>query len=367
MDLFQKVLQEKPMIISVNASRPYDVIIERGLLSHAGEMIRSVLGDRRLAILTDDRVDALYGDALMASLKAAGYDAVKFTIPNGEESKNPANLLAFLSFLAEHHLTRTDALIALGGGVVGDLCGLAAALYLRGVEFVQIPTTLLAAVDSSVGGKTAVDIPAGKNLVGAFWQPSLVLCDPDTLLTLPEDTFRDGCAEVIKYGVILDGAFFRRLKTPLNTDEAICGELLVSAIARCVEIKRDVVAEDEFDRGLRGLLNFGHTLGHGIEKESNFQITHGSAVAKGSVIAAKIAVLLGLCPRSVADEIETILLDYGFDLSCPYSAEALYNAALSDKKRAGGSLTLILPEAIGQCVLHKIPCEELLPLLGQVL
>ena len=355
------------MIISVPASRPYDVVIERGILARAGELIRPVLGNRRLAVLTDDTVDVLYGEKLVASLAKAGYTAVKFTIPHGEESKNPQNLFAFLSFLAENHLTRTDALIALGGGVVGDLCGLAAALYLRGVEFVQIPTTLLAAVDSSVGGKTAVDIPAGKNLVGAFWQPSLVLCDPDTLLTLPADTFRDGCAEVIKYGVILDDAFFKRLKTPLNGADTIESSLLDESIARCVEIKRDVVAKDEFDRGLRGLLNFGHTLGHGIEKESNFTVTHGSAVAKGSVLAAKLAVKLGLCQEAVADEITAILTDYGFDLTCPYSAEALYNAALSDKKRAGDTITLILPEKIGKCVLHKLPCEEILPLLRKVL
>lgn len=355
------------MIISVSASRPYDVVIERGSLARAGELIHPVLGDRRLAVLTDDTVEQLYADELLSSLDKAGYKSIVYTIPHGEESKNPANLFAFLSFLAEHHITRADALIALGGGVVGDLCGLAAALYLRGIPFVQIPTTLLAAVDSSVGGKTAVDIPAGKNLVGAFWQPSLVLCDPDTLLTLPEDTFRDGCAEVIKYGVILDGEFFKQLKTPLNTVDVIESHLLDTAIARCVEVKRDVVAEDEFDRGLRGLLNFGHTLGHAIEKESEFTITHGSAVAMGSVIAAKLAVKLGLCERSVAGEIESILADYGFDLDCPCSAEALYNAALSDKKRAGGSITLILPEAIGRCVLYKMPCEELLSLLKQVL
>ena len=354
------------MIISVNASKSYDVIIENGALARAGELIASVLGKRRLAILTDDTVDRLYSRTLIASLENAGYDAVKFVIPHGEASKNPENLFAFLNFLAEHQLTRTDALIALGGGVVGDLCGLAAALYLRGVEFVQIPTTLLARVDSSVGGKTAVDIPAGKNLVGAFWQPSLVICDPDTLSTLPADTFRDGCAEVIKYGIILDNAFFHRLKTPLNAD-SIDAAALSGAIARCVEIKRDVVAEDEFDRGLRGLLNFGHTLGHGIEKESDFTITHGSAVAKGMVLAAKIAILLGLCLPSDANAIAEILTDYGFDLTCPYSAEALYHAALSDKKRSGGNITLILPRSLGECVLHKLPCEELLPLLKKVI
>ena len=354
------------MIISVTASRPYDVIIERGALERAGELIASVLGKRRLAILTDDTVDALYSETLIDSLTRAGYEAIKFVIPHGEASKNPENLFAFLNFLAENHLTRTDALIALGGGVVGDLCGLTAALYLRGVEFVQIPTTLLAAVDSSVGGKTAVDIPAGKNLVGAFWQPSLVICDPNTLHTLPEDTFRDGCAEVIKYGVILDKAFFDLLKTPINAPEHIHSDLVDKAIARCVEIKRDVVCKDEFDRGLRGLLNFGHTLGHGIEKESDFTITHGSAVAKGSIIAAKLAQKLTLCDRATVNAIEEILTVYGFDLTCPYSAEALYNTALSDKKRAGDRITLILPKSVGECILHKLPCEDLLSLLKQV-
>ncbi len=355
------------MIIPVTTSRPYEVRIERGALDRAGELIKPVLGKCRLGILTDDTVDALYGARLVAALEKAGYDAVKFTVPHGEASKNPENLFAFLDFLVENHLTRTDALVALGGGVVGDMCGLAAALFLRGVKFVQIPTTLLAAVDSSVGGKTAVDIPAGKNLVGAFWQPSLVICDPDTLKTLPDDIFRDGCAEVIKYGVILDRDFFDRLKDPINKGENADGQKLDEAIARCVEIKRDVVNEDEFDRGLRGLLNFGHTLGHGIEKESNFTISHGSAVAKGMVLAVKLAVHMGLCAQACADELIALLDDYGFDLTCPYLAELLYEASLSDKKRAGDNISLVLPESIGHCVLHKMPCAELLPLLKEII
>ncbi len=354
------------MIIQVNATRSYDVVIEKGALGEAGARIRAVLGHRRLGVLTDDTVDALYGEALMRSLSEAGYEAVKFTVPHGEASKCPENLFAFLNFLADHQLTRTDALVALGGGVVGDLCGLAAALYLRGVEFVQIPTTLLAAVDSSVGGKTAVDIPAGKNLVGAFWQPSLVICDPDTLHTLPEDTFRDGCAEVIKYGAILDRALFDRLQSPINRADAADSEI-AEAIARCVEIKRDVVAEDEFDRGLRALLNFGHTLGHGIEKESHFTITHGAAVAKGMALAARLACRLELCTEETVREIFAILADYGFDLSCPYSAEQLFAAALSDKKRAGDKITLILPKSVGECILYKMDCADLLPLLEEIL
>lgn len=348
------------MIIPINTSRPYEVNIERGALARAGELIRPVLGNCRLGILTDDTVNALYGDKLVSALSGAGYETVKFVIPHGESSKSPENLFAFLNFLAEHHLTRTDALVALGGGVVGDLCGLAASLCLRGIPFVQIPTTLLAAVDSSVGGKTAVDIPAGKNLVGSFWQPSLVICDPDTLATLPENIFRDGCAEVIKYGAILDSDLFDRLKNPIQPQ-------LEEVIARCVELKRDVVTQDEFDRGLRGLLNFGHTLGHGIEKESQFAVSHGAAVAKGMALAAKLAVHMGVCAPSCAEELIALLFQYGFDLSCPFSAEALYTASLSDKKRAGDSITLILPEKVGHCVLHKMPCTELLPLLKEIL
>ncbi len=348
------------MIIPVNTARPYEVIIERGSLARAGELIRPLLGNCRLGILTDDTVNELYGDQLVSALSAAGYDAVKYVIPHGEASKNPELLFAFLNFLVENHLTRTDALIALGGGVVGDMAGLAAALFLRGVKFIQIPTTLLAAVDSSVGGKTAVDIPAGKNLIGAFWQPSLVVCDPDTLASLPKDILRDGCAEVIKYGVILDRSFFDRLKNPLQPQ-------LEAVIARCVELKRDVVNQDEFDTGLRGLLNFGHTLGHGIEKESHFSVSHGAAVAKGMALAAKLAVHMKLCPQACADELTELLLQYGFDLTCPFTADALFAASLSDKKRSGDHITLVLPESIGHCILHKLPCVELLPILKEII
>lgn len=335
--------------IHVEASRSYDIHIGRGILPRIGEFIRPIVGECRVAVLTDSNVDELYGDMLVEALGASGYAADKFVVPAGEASKCADNLLEFLNFLAECRLTRSDAVIAFGGGVVGDMAGLSAALYLRGVKYIQIPTTLLAAVDSSVGGKTAIDIPAGKNLVGAFYQPSLVCCDTALMDSLLPDVYRDGCAEVIKYGVILDRELYDKLHTRPFDREAV--------VARCVEIKRDVVQQDEYDNGLRGLLNFGHTFGHAIEKMSNFEVSHGSAVAKGMVVAAKMAPLCGLC--DVSEELIALLLEYGFDISCGYSADELFDAILSDKKRRGGNITVVLPKAMGECVLVTLPVEEL--------
>ncbi|MBR5829065.1 MAG: 3-dehydroquinate synthase, partial [Bacteroidaceae bacterium] len=230
-------------------------------------------------------------------------------------------------------------------------------LYLRGVKYVQVPTTLLASVDSSVGGKTAIDIPAGKNLVGRFYQPSLVCCDTALMDTLAPEIYRDGCAEVIKYGMILDAGLYDTLHTLPFDREAV--------VARCVEIKRDVVQQDEFDNGIRGLLNFGHTFGHAIEKLSDFGISHGEAVAKGMVIAARMAPLCGLC--DVADELSALLVRYGFDVSCPYGAQEIYDALLSDKKRRGGNISVVLPRAVGDCTLVTMPVEDLKGLLQKVI
>lgn len=343
--------------IHVEASRCYDILIGRGILARLGEFIRPLLGDCRLAVLTDSNVDALYGNAIMEHLNAAGYNACKYVIPAGEASKCASSLLAFLDFMAAGQFTRSDAVIAFGGGVVGDLGGLSASLYLRGVKYVQVPTTLLAAVDSSVGGKTAIDIPAGKNLVGSFYQPSLVCCDTALMDTLPADIYRDGCAEVIKYGMILDSRLYGTLHTLPFEREAV--------VARCVEIKRDVVQQDEFDNGIRGLLNFGHTFGHAIEKLSNFAVSHGEAVAKGMVIAARMAPLCGLC--DVADELSALLLQYGFDIGCPYSAKEVYDALLSDKKRRGDKISVVLPRSVGECVLVTLPVKELGVLLTKVI
>ncbi len=343
--------------IHVEASRCYDIYIGKGLLTDVARLIRPLVGECRLAVITDSNVDALHGERLMQVLENGGYNAVKFVIPAGEESKCAENLLAFLNFLAFEQLTRSDAIIAFGGGVVGDLGGLSASLYLRGIKYIQIPTTLLAAVDSSVGGKTAIDIPAGKNLVGSFYQPEMVCCDTELMDTLPANIYRDGCAEVIKYGMILDEELYKVLhEIPFDRE---------SVVARCVEIKRDVVQQDEFDNGIRGLLNFGHTFGHAIEKLSDFAVSHGEAVAKGMVIASRIAPLCGLC--DVADELSALLQKYDFDITCDYNADDIYNALLADKKRRGGTIAVVLPRAIGECVLVNMPLDELQSLLKKVL
>jgi 3-dehydroquinate synthase len=266
-----------------------------------------------------------------------------FIFPSGEQSKSIDTLASLLNFLATHKVTRNDTIAALGGGVVGDLTGFAAACYMRGIKFVQIPTTLLAMVDSSVGGKTGVNLPAGKNLAGAFYQPEAVICDISTLDTLSEDDFRNGCAEIIKYGILADPKLFH---TPIR-------ENLIDVIARCVEIKRDIVGEDEFETGKRKLLNLGHTVGHAIEKLSNYQTSHGQAVAIGMAIIARAS---ACCD---APEIINKLKQYHLPTNTTYSAKELARTCLSDKKRDGDYLTMIFPERIGKCVLKDVPVNEL--------
>ena len=255
--------------VTVSASKTYDILIGTGLLSTLGQEAAKLGKAKNVCIVSETTVWPLYGKAAQCSLEQAGFNVISFVFPAGEASKNGQTYLELLNYLAENKLTRSDLIVALGGGVVGDLAGFAAASYLRGIRFIQVPTTLLAAVDSSVGGKTAIDLPAGKNLAGAFCQPSLVLCDLDTLNTLSEDIFRDGCAEVIKYGILYDPVLFSHLEEKgLSFDRE-------NVITRCVELKRDVVAEDEFDTGQRMKLNLGHTIGHGVEAKSQFAISHG--------------------------------------------------------------------------------------------
>lgn len=340
--------------ITVHASGTYDILIDKGSLSGIGQALRERFKPCTIAILSDDKVFPLYGGTVTDALEAAGFRTVAHVIPNGEQSKTLDNVTAFIDCMVRSQVTRTDMVLALGGGVVGDMAGFAAAIYLRGIPYIQVPTTLLAAVDSSVGGKTAVDISAGKNLVGAFHQPALVYLDTETLNTLDPSVLRDGFAEVIKYGIILDSNLFRTVATPGTFD-------LTKVIARCIEIKRDVVEQDEFDKGLRGLLNFGHTFGHAIEKLSGFTITHGSAVARGMIIAAKAARVYGF--TDYTDTITKVVKDYGFETDCPFKADELYSVILSDKKRSGADITLVLPKQIGACTLEKMPAQQVLELM----
>ena len=340
-------------VVNVDATKSYEVQIGSGLLPRLGQETAKVTKAQKIAIVSETNVWPLYGQAVEKSLENAGFETVHYVFPAGEVSKNGENFLSLLNFLAENHLTRSDALLALGGGVVGDLTGFAAASYLRGVCYIQVPTTLLAAVDSSVGGKTAIDLPAGKNLAGAFYQPSLVLCDIDTLNTLPEDIFRDGCAEVIKYGILYDAQLFSHLA---ENGLAFQRE---QVIARCVELKRDVVNQDEFDRGARQKLNLGHTIGHGVEAQSHFGISHGKAVAIGTAIVTRSAASLGICSKAVKEEVLSVLEKFSLPTKTTYSADQLYTSALSDKKRSGGTVNLIVPETIGSCAIRPTPVEEL--------
>ncbi len=338
--------------IAVNASKNYSVIIDSNILSCAGKYIANIVRPGKAVIVSDSNVWPLYGHSLKASLEESGFVIAEFVFPAGEESKNGQTYLSILEFLAQRQITRADLLIALGGGVVGDITGFAAATYLRGIPYVQVPTTLLAMVDSSVGGKTAIDLAAGKNLAGAFCQPELVLCDPGVLSTLPYPVFCDGCAEVVKYGVLYDETMFSHLEShgPSFDREYI--------ISRCVALKRDVVAEDEFDTGARQKLNLGHTFGHGIERSSMYSVPHGQAVAAGMAIASRAAAHFQICDISVPERIARVLNAFSLPVSTNYSAEELFVAALSDKKRWGNSVNLILPERIGYCRIQSVAIHE---------
>lgn len=340
-------------VVKVNASTAYEVKIGAGLLSSLGVEIASVSKVGIAAIVSDTNVWPLYGEAVQESLENAGFTVISYIFPAGEASKNGQIYLDLLNFLAQNRVTRGDCLIALGGGVVGDLTGFTAATYLRGISYIQVPTTLLAAVDSSVGGKTAIDLECGKNMVGAFYQPKLVLCDTDTLNSLPAEIFRDGCAEVIKYGILYDPELFVHLQ---NHGLAFDREWVIT---RCVEHKRNVVAEDEFDTGSRMKLNLGHTIGHSIEACSNYAISHGQAVAIGMAIVSRSASKSGGCTQETCTNIENILLQFGLPTKTNYAADKLFVAALSDKKRNGGIVNLIIPNAIGDCAIVPTPVEAL--------
>ena len=330
--------------VQIHASHPYQVLIGDGILADLGAYIREVCNPGKVAIISDDRVWPLYGSQVYATLEKAGMNqVVHFVFPAGEQSKCGAVYLEILEYLAQAQLTRSDCLLALGGGVVGDITGFAAATYLRGIAYIQIPTTLLAAVDSSVGGKTAIDLPSGKNLAGAFYQPSLVLCDTKTLNTLPENIFRDGCAEVIKYAVLFDEELFAHLEQhgPEFDREWV--------IRRCICHKRDVVEQDEFDLGLRQKLNLGHTVGHAIEAKSAYDISHGEAVAMGMAIVAKAASAFGYCGEDVYRKILALLKAFGLPTATEYDAATLYRYTLSDKKRAAAKISLVIPRRIGAC------------------
>ena len=339
--------------ILIKASKEYSVKIGSGLIKTLGDEILSLCKSQTVAIISDTNIWPIYGKTVANSLERAGFRVISYAFPAGEESKNGQTYLSILNFLAENKLTRSDCIIALGGGVVGDMTGFVAATYLRGIAYIQVPTTLLAAVDSSVGGKTAIDLNTGKNLAGAFYQPRLVLCDTDTLTSLPQDIFRDGCAEVIKYGILYDKQLFAHLQ-----EKGIAFDR-EAVIARCVELKRDGVMEDEFDTGARMRLNLGHTIGHGVEARSQFTLSHGKAVAIGMAIVSRAAQTMQICSEEICKKIIEILENLGLPVTTDSTAQELFEYALSDKKRSGGTVNLIVPKDIGNCLIIPTDICEL--------
>lgn len=330
------------------STREYEVIIGEKL--HYGQYISKVKKACKVVVVSDDIVFSLYGQKCMSQLMECGFEVLSFVFPNGEKSKNLNTAEQVLSFCAANGISKSDLLVALGGGVTGDLTGFVASAFLRGMDYVQLPTTLLAAIDSSVGGKTAVDLPQGKNLVGAFHQPLMVVCDTDTFKTLPAHVFSDGMAEAVKYGMIRDAELFEQFET--NSFQ------IAAMVKRCVQIKADIVGEDEFDTGVRKLLNFGHTVGHSIEKLSHYEIPHGSAVAIGMVVVTRAYEHANGLEHTMSERLMKILQNYQLPVSCEYSPTDLALQAVSDKKRAGKTISVLLPKQIGNAIICDMSMDE---------
>jgi 3-dehydroquinate synthase len=344
--------------------RRYEIVIGSGVGRQLGERCRTLNSGTRCAIITDANVVRRYGKTLETSLRASGFDPVILTLPAGETAKSLKNVQHCYDRLAVHRLERKSFIVALGGGVVGDLAGFVAATYLRGIPFVQVPTTLLAQVDSSVGGKVGVNLSAGKNLVGAFYQPRLVLCDLDMLRTLPPRELRAGLAEVIKYGIIYDADLFSQLERDLPKLLKLQTRTLADIIARCCEIKAEVVSQDETESGLRAVLNFGHTIGHALEAISRYgKYLHGEAISIGQVAAAELsAAQLGL-PQSDVERITDLFRRAGLPTSAQLTkreTEKLFGAMRLDKKVSGGEIKFVLAKRIGEVVWGQSVAEDLI-------
>ncbi len=340
------------------ATKSYDVRIGGGLLAGCGKAIKEAVGGSAALVVTDENVGALYGQIVRASLVSAGYRIESVTIAPGEASKTPETLFALWNAMCEAGLSRSDVCVALGGGVVGDLGGFAAATYLRGISCVQLPTSLLAQIDSSIGGKTAVDLPSGKNLAGAFYQPSLVLCDTGALSSLSDAWFFDGCAEAVKCGLIADSSLFERMER--DPSRAALQRNIEEIVRACLLVKRDAVQRDERDTGARMTLNFGHTFGHAIESAGAYALPHGHAVAAGMALMARFGQQCGWTPAGVSERIEALL--EAMDLPTRaggLSAQALVSALARDKKAAGGAVRTVQLAGVGSCFLRDIPIPQL--------
>ncbi len=340
-------------------SRFYEVHVGRNILQTAGDLVARAAGGEAAAIISDSHVAPLYGDCVRASLETAGYRTTLLQFPAGERNKRFSTLATLLEQLAQAELSRRDVIVALGGGVTGDMAGLAAALYLRGIQVVQIPTSLLAMVDSSVGGKTAVDLDAGKNLAGAFLQPSVVLADVTCLHTLSKELYVDSCGEVLKHGVLADPALFAELEEHPITSPHYDDADLARIVARNVAIKRDVVNADEREQGVRQTLNLGHTLGHAIEAASDYQLGHGSSVAAGLCCVTRAAEALGWCEEGTGARVERVCEAHGLPTNTQLDCDTMMRYAVHDKKRHGQTVNLIVPTAIGSVEIRTVDLNQL--------
>ncbi len=331
------------------SERSYNIIIKPGILEQCPDILGQFISHKKCGIVTDSNVAAIYGNTTKKLLNAAAAETDLFTFKAGEEQKTLNTVSDICCTFSQAQFDRSSYIIALGGGVVGDLAGFAAAIYMRGINFIQIPTTLLAMVDSSVGGKTGADLPQGKNLIGAFWQPKLVIIDPRTLQTLPVKEIRCGLAEIVKYGVIMDNVLFSDLENNIAKLNSLDIEYFTKIIARCCQLKADVVAGDERESGRRGILNYGHTFGHAIELVSNFTIAHGEAIAIGMNIAAELALANKLI--DAADVQRQRNLFNALQLPCHIPGnmdiEAIYQAMMRDKKKVGAAIKFVIPRQIG--------------------
>ncbi|MDO4481700.1 MAG: 3-dehydroquinate synthase [Bacillota bacterium] len=339
--------------IEINVSQKYDYFIERGSLDNIGNMLKDRFGQCSIIVVSDDAVDSVYGNRVAVSLTKAGFNTLSYVFERGEKSKNFFVLNDLLEFMAENYITKKDILLSLGGGTVGDVSGFAASVYSRGIRYVQIPTTFLAAIDSAVGGKTAVNLKAGKNLAGSIYHPSMVICDPDTFDTLEPEVYAQGTAEAVKCGIIGDKRIFSRLS------KATFKNNIEDIIESCVKIKMSIVELDENDNGKRQLLNLGHTFAHSIEKCSMYKISHGSAVAMGILMAARAGAARGYCKRDLCDKINAALIRNGLHTKCRLSLEKIAEGMLSDKKRRGDTINMVFPRKIGKCEIVTVPVDEI--------
>lgn len=346
-------------IFATGNAGEYPVYIGAGLMGQLGTLARDAVSGGRALIVTDSNVAPLYLDTAEAALSQAGFEAAHMVIPAGEQSKSLSQLEGLYAGMHNAGITRTDVVVALGGGVVGDLAGFAAATYLRGVRLVQVPTTLLAQVDASIGGKTGIDLPFGKNTAGAFYPPRAVIADTDTLQSLPPRRLREGMAEVIKYGLTLDKALFEGIESRALSP--------VDTVSRCAQLKVDIVRRDERDTGERMLLNFGHTLGHALEKVTGYQAyTHGEAVAVGMGAALRLGEKLGVTDPSIRPRLENVLEQWNLPCDAPVSAKEILSAVGADKKQLDGKLNFVLVTQLGQSRTWPLTLAQLAPLVEEV-